>query len=94
MALYSRREHEVKAFASTGNRKRSPVLAVGRRAVFAGTNTFSPQVTGGSIAIASKRVMVATLAMGSTHRHGKTSRRGYTRPSSFKSPKDAENHQQ
>ncbi|MFT4685376.1 MAG: hypothetical protein ACJATN_002094 [Neolewinella sp.] len=89
MALYSRREHEVKTFARTGDRKGSAVLAVGRKAVFPGTNTFSPQVTGGSIAITGKLVMVAT---GSTHRHGKTFRRGYTRPSSFKPPKDAENH--
>jgi hypothetical protein len=44
-----RREHEVKTFASRGDRKGSPLLVVGGRAVFAGANTFSHQVTDGSI---------------------------------------------
>jgi hypothetical protein len=48
--LYSRREHEVKTFARTGDRKGSPLQAVGEKAAFAGANTFSPQVTDGSIA--------------------------------------------
>jgi small nuclear ribonucleoprotein (snRNP)-like protein len=47
--LYSRRKHEVKTFASTGDRKGSPLQAAGGRAVFAGANTFSPQVTDSSI---------------------------------------------
>gem|GEM_PF-6210941 len=33
-----------------GDRKGSPLLAAGEGAVFAGANTFSPQVTDGSIA--------------------------------------------
>ena len=46
-APYSRREYEVKTFASTGDRKGSSLQA---RAMFAGANTFLPQVTDGSIA--------------------------------------------
>jgi hypothetical protein len=48
--LYSHRKQEVKTFARTGDRKESPLQVVGGEAAFAGANTFSPQVTDGSIA--------------------------------------------